>query len=290
MTMRISDILGEAPIADLAMIDDPNDKGWHKADKALLNSPKAVGKIMNMFERTPFVFNFYMVMTGKGFQSFGGNHDEKKVLEFLEKAFHKKIDTDGKITIAYSLNGVGNKRDMPMNAWTMAHRIIHTLQIRRDYLEFEETFWKNLVDITNYACPAAEARFVPQGGPIEFARPERTLVPIASALMTMKSARDDNFQSSLDLAGEVMAQYLFTGKIKFRKAHEFVELANERLAKHSVSTVDPNSAYPTKRYIPVELKPKDYAELDRLIAYASKDCERALVETLNEMKGGVFAF
>lgn len=68
---RAYQFISEAPIADFEVFASPEDmkfgldRGfWHPSDAKLYKSEKAIKKIHNVFSKTPYNFNLYIVPAG----------------------------------------------------------------------------------------------------------------------------------------------------------------------------------------------------------------------------------
>src|SRR5690606_20974612 len=111
------------------------------------------------------------------------------------------VQTEGRITCVFLSNVTAPRNRMPMNAWTIAHRIIHMMQTsdkynaKFDILHFERTMWSHLVKI---ADTMTDMRPKFTGGMLQMAAPELSMTKFASCVMTQKSARDNRITNSLD--------------------------------------------------------------------------------------------
>lgn len=214
--MRYHEI-SEAPIADFGIVNPKGDvfvNDFDRSDKGILNNQKGIKKISDAFEKTPFNFNIYIIMTPT--MGIWGNEATsfEEAKELIKDYIGKDVITQNHITCIY-LNNTSRRHRMPMNAWTIAHRIIHMMQVypnKAVALEFERTCWSRIVDIAKKYTNIPNPTFIGDG--VNMISPESQLVTFATALMTMKSARDNHIATSLDVGGELLAQYLLTGKIK----------------------------------------------------------------------------
>lgn len=214
--MRYHEIT-EAPIADFSVVNPEGDKfvnDFDKPDQGILNSEKGVQKIMDAFSKTPFDFNIYVIMK----PSLGIWGDEQTSFEEAKELIKDYVGVDvvtqNRITCIY-MNNTSKRHRMPMNAWNIAHRMIHMLQVYPNQsmaLDFERTCWSHIVDIAKKYTNIPSPTFV--GNSVNMVNPENQLMTFATALMTMKSARDNRMATSLDVGGELLAQYLLTGRIR----------------------------------------------------------------------------
>lgn len=288
--MRYREI-SEAPIADMRVVNKETDKYYNdfdKSDEGILNSQKGVQKIMNAFTKTPFEFNIYVIMRPtEGIWASSFEHSQEEAAEFLKDQIGD-VQTDGRITCVYLSNVTGKANRMPMNAWTIAHRIIHMLQTAPrphgkmfDMLHFERTLWSNMCDIAE-ATTTMKPKFM--GSMLQMAAPETAMVHFANALMTQKSARDGRITNSLDVGGEALAQYLLTGGIRFNNADTIVQ----RFEEHQIGHAEKNKwSNTTPSYV---AQPFDKGTVNRMINSAEKKSMVACQATLNAMVGKVFWF
>lgn len=294
--MRYREIT-EAPISDFQVVNKETEKFYNdfdKADAGILNNDKGVQKIMNAFSKTPFEFNIYVIMRpteGIWAQGFEGSQIEAK--EFLKDQLGFEPQTDGRITCVYLSNVTGKQNRMPMNAWTIAHRIIHMLQTAPrphkpgafDMLHFERRLWENLVKVAD-TMTDMKPHFT--GSMLGMANPESGMVNFANAIMTQKSARDGRITNSLDVGGEALAQYLLTGAIRFNQAQTVAErfpahqdLVGERDRERGI----------THRNQSFSIRPDvDMGLANKMIYAAEKNSMTACRDTLKAMTGNIFWF
>ena len=291
--MRFHEIVNEAPIADFQVVNKETEKYYNdfdKSDEGIVNSPKGVQKIMNAFAKTKFDFNIYVVMRptegiwGSDFKS-----EQADAMQFLKDQIGD-VQTDGRITCIYLSNVTGKSNRMPLNAWTMAHRMIHMLQTQRkdsgvDLLHFEKTLWTNLIKI---ADATTDMKPYLVGNMLQMASPESAMVNFASAIMTMKSARESKIINSLDVGGEALAQYLLTGGIRFNQFDTLVDRFGAQQAATEQRYKDRGYKIRDPEY---HINPKvDPGTINKMIYAAEKNSMVACRETLKSMVGKVFWF
>jgi hypothetical protein len=125
-------LLLEAPIRDLEVIGTPMDKaggGFSKQDRKLLSSPKAIEKIRSRWEKTPYVFDIFLLkvpqLNKPEFREIG-SVSEKFMRQFEEITGDNVPNDPSAITILF--NGNYGAEKVPMTAWIMAHRVGHAIR------------------------------------------------------------------------------------------------------------------------------------------------------------------
>jgi len=267
----------EAPIADLAYAGDVPSKddkhGVHyvKADDhAIVTTPKGVAKIMNAFERTPYVFNIYVAPN----RARGVQHE----LVDVERLLGRKVETNGRITVIYTNNVTGSYR-MPMTGWTLAHRMIHAIQVSGQPSLIEMACWKAIVDIWNLARHESRAPKVKyKGQPLYMTTDAHLLSEFSSILFTMRSARKGYLKVDLDVGGELLAQYLLTGRVKLVRSEEW-DMRRPDLYK------------PSTHFHPGLIKVnRDHYAINRRIEQAEQEINEACEQQLAALVGKVIKF
>ncbi len=217
--------LFEAPIADFGVVGDLESpvmqRVWQKGDSKLLQSDKAIKKIHNAFAKTPYNFNLYIIITDTPNITLGvSENDRGKLIKTIEAHTKKPVITEGNITVVYTQNVTGaNAR--PMNAWTLAHRIGHAVQIEENYYQTEVmTEFLNLCSkITGDEYPFKKGILGIEFTNVSFGAPAR-LRTVAMDLLSTKSGRDKTLNNvDIELFCEFIAQYLITGKVKLNRAY-----------------------------------------------------------------------
>jgi hypothetical protein len=231
--MRLIDLF-EAPISDITHIGDwdRNSSFRHPQDRKLLTNPKALTKMRAQWrfpEET--MFNIILVNhpDGQGTTETGFvTHDwiaenMPRISEQVEDA----LDHDA-LNIIFTNNSGGQR--VPMTGWIMAHRLGHALEAYGTrargknfayyYHEADELFQKNTKQLVNefygvqfkpsysYGRREQHDRFVlPRGG--------HPVLGFLRAACTFRSARENNIREGGEVVHESLAQYMFTGKVRF---------------------------------------------------------------------------
>ena len=200
------------------------------------------------------------------------------------------VQLDGRITCVYLSNVTGKSNRMPMNAWTIAHRMIHMLQTAApgsgvDFMHFERVLWQNLVNVAD-AATDMKPRFL--GSMLQMAYPESGMINFSNCIMTQKSARDGRISNSLDVGGEALAQYLLTGDIRFNQfdtiAERFEGLQAARVQKDRERGIKHRDQ---EFHIRQDV---DKGTVNKMIYAAEKNSMVACRDTLQSMVGKVFWF
>ena len=117
---------------------------------------------------------------------------------------------------------------------------------------------------------------------------ESAMVNFASAIMTMKSARESKIINSLDVGGEALAQYLLTGGIRFNQFDTLVDRFGAQQAATEQRYKDRGYKIRDPEY---HINPKvDPGTINKMIYAAEKNSMVACRETLKSMVGKVFWF
>lgn len=290
--MRYRELV-EAPIADFQVVNKETEKYYNdfdKSDEGIVNSQKGVQKIMNAFEKTPFEFNIYVVMRPtEGIWGHDFASTQADAMQFLQDQIGA-VQTEGRITCIYLSNVTGKSNRMPLNAWTMAHRMIHMLQTQHkdsgvDLMHFEKTLWTNMIKVAD-ASTDIKPFFI--GNMLQMVSPETAMVNFATAMMTMKSAREGKIVSSLDVGGEALAQYLLTGGIRFNRFNVIRDAFPAQQAK--AEQRDDEKGYKVRNET-FSIRPDaNPVTIDKMIYAAEKNSMVACRDTLKSMVGKVFWF
>ena len=218
--MNFKQFLLEMPITKFQLMGnwDKNapKRKWSDVDSDLLQSPKAVDRIHKKWSNTKENFELYFVRSKEAskFQQVGKVNKEW-VKENLGFDINPALDT---ITIIYCGN-IGGFYTQPMTAWTIAHRMAHSLLGKKSNYHFEEfittlrrDFQEALEGIYNktYNKPYSYTSDIRSAV-------EKDVHKLAKHMGTMKSARDKHLNSFYEFCYELVAQYIITGHIKFNE-------------------------------------------------------------------------
>jgi len=299
--------LAEMPIQKFEKIGDfSKNRSFKEIDRAILNSEPGLKRIHKQFSKTPFDFHFYVmnhkeanrrpagkmqwtdILDADGNPTGQVNGDYLETVptlkevgvvtpEFVKK--HLKIDvpeTDDVITVLFNGNNAAEK--VMFTSWTMAHRIGHALaQSKSDssglvWGTFMEHFDTQIGDVLNvlYDVP-----FRPSSH--QNRRQSELIKHFLSSIGTFKSARDGNLRSRFEFHYELLAQYLITGKIKFKP------LQREFITKTRFAWGNP--AHEKKISVVDE---ETFIEIGEKMQTIENDCEYLLRDVMNECLGKIF--
>lgn len=175
----------------IGSLNEPNNC-WNSIDLKFINSKNYIERTIKKFEKCPFNFNFFLKL-------------ENKKIDVLKNG----------ISIIYEHNSTSPVNYLPMTPWILIHRMAHGFQKNNSSKEFSKLnnyFFSNIDKISKLIFPTKQLlnNYKPlQIGNIPF-------VEISSSIMTMKSARNNKIDNSLDIIGELFAQFIFS-KINFNR-------------------------------------------------------------------------
>lgn len=167
---------------------------WWQCDIDLLHSQAGLFKIHQAFGKTPFNFNVTIFLG----QTLKEGH--------YETESHPDLVKDDCINILLSNNVTSRRNRMPMSAWTIAHRFAHCCQAGRVTSE------DGIINVLGDACSSLIGKDVERGhGRISgFGKQINKFLML---ILTMRSARKGQLFGDLDFLGELLAQYIITGKV-----------------------------------------------------------------------------
>lgn len=253
-------------------------------DREFFDNTKGMAKVREGVKRLPYKINFIIDDSGET------NTQNKSKVE----------STPGVITIVYSNNITNPRGWMPMNLWTMCHRIGHiwqtnALQMKKDGCDIG---YRNLSRLWNLTFPemkiaaqdsAALSSVCYLPGDKQVGELNLAFRLFCCTVMTQKSARQFNIVNELDIVAELIAQYLVTGRIRLRAP---TREAIRTMAQTYV--VSPTRMDYGRRIL---VKPEEFesiadfpANMEEVVSQVEQDIEREIKETLDCMIGGTFSF
>lgn len=173
---------------------------WSQEDWDLLQSQKGLMKIHEAFKKTPFKFSMNLHF-GKSLCR------EPREIGIIEQA--------NQITVLHSTNVTGTHR-MPMNAWTMVHRMAHCIQAQGGVSEsgIINSIFECIEELLGYGMKRGYGRISGFGDEANY---------LLMATMTMRSARKGLVSNELDFLGELLAQFVLCGKITLLRTESWSE-------------------------------------------------------------------
>lgn len=228
MKPTFKEFLQEAPLHDYQTIGN-FDKGSSfrdARDRRIIQHPKAIERTRKKFGNTPYDFDFYFVNSAKAMK-----HSEVGMVkpewvkdnlgDEVYAAIEPNLDQDH-IQVIFT-NNTGAER-VPLTAWMMAHRIGHALNSERNgsnnaqyqYDQVEKHLIQQFRNMASaYGIENAE-RLNSRGE--DNRKKQLSMLYFFYEVSTFKSARERNIRDWFEILNELIAQYLTTGKIKFKPA------------------------------------------------------------------------
>ena len=172
-----------------------------------------------MYKNVPYDFNFYLVSgvkreTGS---EFAGFITPERAAEIIGAERVEKLNPNS-ITVIFTNNVTNQRNYIPLTGWIMAHRISHIFHFSRNeearkvYLDLERYVFKgmmkdilNIMGLNEYSIPSIDMLNM------------KNYQWLMAKLFTMGSARRGKLTNTLDGGGELIAQYLLSGKITFNR-------------------------------------------------------------------------
>jgi hypothetical protein len=229
----VKETLDEMPIRNFQTVGDFSKRSSfkHDTDRKILTSPGGVQKIKRLFEKTPYNFNLFFVNSPKA------NKAEMREVgvvtpEFIKEKLGVELppeDVNNGITVVFTGNSAADHH--MMTAWVIAHRIGHAIRASNSNISLN-TAWndytkhvlgviKNYVE-TIYDISLQMNNRSGNGAPMPDPNSEKVLLQVMQQMGSFKSARDSNIRSYFEFFYEVFAQYLITGKVKFRPFEQVI--------------------------------------------------------------------
>jgi hypothetical protein len=177
--------------------------GFQQADLDLLTNPQALEKIKRQFEKTSFKFNLYVFFDAAKV----GKPKTRAWREARRRATQRHTDS---ITVGYANNLTHPDNYRPLTGWMLAHRMHHVMLARSQSHHVDMTFDvltnKMLTHISQIMYPSKRHTFT---------------LGVGNLLLTTRAARNKRLNNILDVAAEVLAQYIVTGRVKLNRLHEW---------------------------------------------------------------------
>jgi hypothetical protein len=231
-----NDQLLETPIGDYTTIGDwsKNSSFRDKRDRMLIQNPRSIEMVRKKFGNTEHMFHFYFVNSKEGDKvTEEGLVSIEWVKEHLgDEVFNtvSKNMGDDAINVVFTNNKGAERKNM--SAWIMAHRIGHALAKERgsrksySYKEASDHLIQSFASCmeyygkSNFATSERELNGITYSQDGRNTRRQQQLMMLSFFYEVggFKSARDRNIRDWFEVLNELIAQYLTTGKIKFRPA------------------------------------------------------------------------
>ncbi len=245
-------ILTEMPITNFQLVGDWNGKrqyGYNKKDIGILTNPKAVEKIERAWSNTKQNYRLFFVKSQQAskFLQVG----EVKP-EWIKTNLDIDIEPDpNAITIVFT-NNTGVEK-IPMTSWMIAHRFGHAIsrvkgwddkivkELEYDFIEVLQTLYNQIMNKGDFSKTQKNK--------------EDLLKILYTAIGTMKSAENNKLFRWYEFYFELLAQYLITGKLKFKPFPEQLAKAKRsafgRSGRAAINAVDQTTLeYYISEYLP----------------------------------------
>jgi hypothetical protein len=203
------------PITNFQLIGKWNKpgQGYSPQDVGILTNPAAVEKIHKKWSNTKENFDFYFVKQP-------GASQYVEIGEVTPEWVKDKLKLDiqpnpSNITVIFT-NNRGDEK-VPMTAWIMAHRMGHALRRGNHWENFASHLQRDFAHILRGAYNYDYKGNIGWGEDAykKYRMDNNALLDLATAVGTMRSARMGNLRNWFEMAYELLAQRLLTGKIKF---------------------------------------------------------------------------
>ena len=207
-----------------------------KRDRMLIQHPRAIEMVKKKFGNTEHIFRFYFVNSAESqfHVELGLKKLEwvrMKLGDSVADAVAQHMDDDT-VNVIFTNNKGDERRNM--SAWIMAHRIGHAMASRRGdgdafgYKQAHDNLIRGFSGAMEYYTqkefPSSEKEMTDRGSYYDRKSPQETRMPQLVMLKFFhevggfRSAREGNIRDWFEVMNELIAQYLTTGKIKFRPA------------------------------------------------------------------------
>lgn len=240
-TMKINEILNEAPLTNYDLIGDFSDKtkvkgNFRGADRALVSHPVTMLKTAKFFKNTSVDFRlFFANVSGTNLHRETGkliNPEDRLPVLFGNDAAEKILDDyEDAITVVF-LGNYGTEK-VPMTPWTMAHRIGHAIQASFDrhyWKEAEKFFFKNINNILEEAYGIRNQEI---GFNTMWRNQDSLYNTFFNTIGTQKSSRDGKINRPYEFFYECFAQFINTGTVTFNPAPNSIRYGRKNWGKSS---------------------------------------------------------
>lgn len=200
--------------------------GFKETDRRLLTRPTTVQKFLDRWRRSKHIFDIYLVNTPRSnkadFREIGKIEGDK-LNDDLGTAIEFQPDA---ISVVFT-NNVGAEK-VPFTGWIAAHRFGHALwrmQSPRAWKRIQYVF-NQILDaynlpihypyrISKYDSERGEYSRMAYGGWMTTST-QRYHKYLAQHIGTMQSARTNRLRTPYEFYYELLAQYMLTGRVRFR--------------------------------------------------------------------------
>lgn len=237
MKQTFKQFLIETPVGDYKLVGnwDKGSSFTRKRDRTILQHPRAIEILKKKFNNNHHTFNLYFLNSKEGrLHSELGAKDIEWVRENLGNEVADAVEPSYKEEQNVSIVFTNNKGDenRPMTAWMVAHRMAHSLARtdyggRNQFQSYKESmntiFWSLSTILEEYGIkefPHTEDRATKMTSDRFDANKKRTnqliMKHFFTQVCTFRSARDNMIRDWFEVTNELFAQFITTGKIKFK--------------------------------------------------------------------------
>lgn len=239
------------PIRRLERIGDwTKNHGFDEQDRKLLTSENHIRRILDAWQKTPYIFDIYVVNTAKSNKA---GFREKGIVpsDWLQEKTGINIKpSEGAITLVYTGNYGVEK--IPMTSWILAHRAAHAIRLTGGDLRgsvyyeklrfaFERCFdtiirYFQLPEIYPYANLT---KYPDKSGSVFTKATElRYYKYLSFQVGTTAACRNHNLRNFYELLYECVAQFIITGKVKLNKLSNTVTWGPAPFGRKFKKTID----------------------------------------------------
>ena len=286
-------------LKDFEVIRDPGrlDTGFlnnkfSKDDQVVFTDQHSVDKIFQQFARSRHDFNIFVDMSSSTYRTKPGQSTNYSHPGVLERKLARSPVINNRITIVRTATLSRYAGFNSITGWMLAHELQHSIELHQERLaradDLSRVTWDmmcKIVDVISPSCYKRVSKPYTQGIWFDNIGYERDLLFIRTAclLMTMRSARTMVINGKADIAAELLAQYIVTGKVTLNRTNLWPAGAIEQWNKIRDPAWLQNKGIDN---VPV-FNPTDYLNLDDEISHYEVEINRACESTLDSLVGKV---
>lgn len=196
-------------LMNLEYLEGARRGSWSADDYKFFKNPKSLEKASRVLNERGLDFDILICP-----EKIGQSGEADKIAE--------EIHQPGRTLFTYRTNVTNGYNWLPLTAWVLCHRMGHHFQTNPEafaehweHRHVELVMWQQIVGIWN-------AAFNEQQSTVSFSQwspmmGSDQLALFTNFLFTMKSARSLQILNGLDPIGELIAQYLICGKVRFNR-------------------------------------------------------------------------
>jgi hypothetical protein len=261
---------------------------WYQDDRRFFENPKSLAKAKAVLEARGLDFDIF-ITPGKPL----GNGDMAKI---------GIKPTAGRTTIVFTNNVSQPWNWKPLNAWIICHRLGHVFQggTTANGMPHRDRSALQAMDsgILNAIAGLWNAGTVSNGGMCQYTKHTSNLSSMGASddlmvfsnfIFTMKSAREHAIANPLDITAELLAQFLITGSVKFKRFEEWNFPTKFEVDDREL--IDKIRRPPRRRMMSAMANPDaNVDEMNRLISATEQRINEIIPPAMESIKGGVYLF